>query len=64
MKQLFLSTTGNTIRILKICLYVKFKVVVVDVTIMQQASTQWREQQNGRLTGSIFHDDYTVKNMV
>ena len=34
---------------------------LVNATIMQQASAQWREQRNGRLTGSIFHDIYVRK---
>ena len=34
---------------------------LVDATIMQQASAQWREQRNGRLIGSIFHDIYVRK---
>ena len=34
---------------------------LVNATIMQQASAQWREQRNGRLTGSIFHDIYVCK---
>ena len=34
---------------------------LVNATIMQQASAQWREQRNGCLTGSIFHDIYVCK---
>ena len=34
---------------------------LVSATIMQQASAQWREQRNGHLTGSIFHDIYVRK---
>ena len=34
---------------------------LVDAIIMQQASAQWREQRNGRLTDSIFHDIYVRK---
>ena len=34
---------------------------LVNATIMQQASAPWREQRNGRLTGSIFRDIYVCK---